>query len=272
VARGLHHTTAFLLAIATLPACVEIDPAYGESFTTTTAAGSTTDPTTTDASSGDSTGTLVCDCTAHELCEADTCTPPAKILFVNLDGVTASFGAPDASQDSHNLYPELAGTWEAYGADQATRQTLLTTIEEQWAAYRVVVTDTRPTAGSAPYLMAIVTASPPPEGFASGGAVAFPDCGETIQQDVSFVFVAPGDAFGLQVHADLVSSAFGRGLGLQFTNSNEDIMGYGDQFQETCYARAEMPACTAHHPEFCGGDVNQQSSHLELEALLGAHG
>jgi hypothetical protein len=270
VARGFHRTAA-LLALATVPACVEIDPAYGESFTTTTTGLATA--TTTDASSGDaSSGLAVCDCSPHELCEAQTCTPPAKILFVNLDGVTATFGAADASQDSHNLYPELAGTWSAYGADDATRQTLLTTIEQHWAAYRVVVTDTRPPAGSAPYLMAIVTASPPPAPFVVGDPIAYPDCGETIPQDVSFVFAAPGDGLGVPVHAALVSHVFGRGLGLQFNDSSDDIMGFGDRFQETCYPRIEMPPCAAHHPEFCDGDANLQSSHLELESLLGARG
>lgn len=272
MARGLHRTAA-LLALAALPACVEIDPAYGESFTTTTAAGPTTDPTTADLSSSDgSTATPACDCTPHELCEADLCTPPARILFVNLDGVTAIFGIPDAPQDSHNLYPELAGTWSAYGADEATRQTLLTAVEQQWAPYRVVVTDTRPAAGSAPYVMVVVTADPPPDVVSGSIFVAYPDCGDTILQDMAFVFARPGDGFGVAEHAKWVGTVFGRTFGLQYNDSPEDIMGYGDRFQETCYPRVEMPACSAHHPEFCGGDANQQSSHLELESLLGARG
>jgi hypothetical protein len=270
VARGLHHPAALLLALAILPACVEIDPAYAESFSTTTAAGTTTDTSTT--SSGDSTGTPACDCTAYELCEADTCTPPAKILFVNLDGVATTFGAPDASQDSQGLYEELAGTWSAYGADEATRQTLLGAIEQQWAAYRVIVTDVRPDPGSAPYMMAVVTATPPPAGFEGVAYIAFPDCGETIAQDVSFVFAAPSDGFGVPAHANWVSGAFGRGLGLHYNDATDDIMGTGDRFVETCYPIAEMPPCTAHHPELCSDDPMQQSSHLELEALLGARG
>jgi hypothetical protein len=272
VARGLPRT-AVLLTLATLAACVEIDPSYAESFTTTVA--STTDepgPTSSDSSSSSdaSTTPAACDCPPEQLCETDVCTPPAKLLFVNLDGVTTTLGNADASQDVQGLYPELAGTWAGYGADEATRQALLAAIAEQWAAYRVIVTDTRPPAGSAPYLMAVVTTDATPEPVSGAAWVAFPDCGDTIPQDVTFVFASPSDGFGVPTHAIWVTSSFARALGLQFTDANDDITGFGDRFVETCYPRAEMPACTAHHPEFCGGDANQQSSHLELEALLGA--
>ncbi|MCX4247320.1 hypothetical protein [Paraliomyxa miuraensis] len=264
------------LLLATLPACVEIDPSYADSYTTTISA--TTDPSTTDPTASsttapdDSSGTPACDCEPFQLCEAGTCTAPSRILFVNLDGVTATFGAANASQDSHNLYPELAGTWDGYGADDATRQTLLSTITTQWEPFRVVVTDQRPPAGSAPYLQAVVTATPPPAGFEGVASIAFPDCGDAIPQDMSFVFAQPGDAFGVSTHANWVSLAFARGLGLQYTNAADDLSGFGDRFVETCYPIAEATPCAAHHPEYCNDDPMQQSSLLELQAILGARG
>lgn len=271
-----------VLLLATLPACVEIDPSYADSYTSTSVA-TTTDATATASSTDDSTatsdtdpsdssGVTACDCDPFELCESGTCTTPSRILFVNLDGVTATFGAADASQDSQNLYPELEGTWSAYGADEATRETLMSTITTQWEPFRVVVTDERPPAGSVPYLQAVVTATPQPAGFEGVSIVAFPDCGDTIPQDMSFVFAQPGDAFGVAAHANWVSLAFGRGLGLQYTNAADDITGSGDRFVETCYPIAEPTPCAAHHPEYCSDDPMQQSSLLELQALLGAHG
>lgn len=274
MARG---PTLALALLAGLPptACVEIDPSYGESHTSTTAP--TTDPGSTDPSAtstpstddGSTTAPPACDCQPHEVCQAGTCAAPSKILFVNLDGVTATFGAADASQDSHNLYEELAGTWSGYGADEPTRQALLSTLAAQWAPFAVFVTAERPPAGSPPYLQAVVTADPPPAGFEGVAWIAFPDCGDAIPRDMVFVFASSsgGDTALL---ADYVSGALARALGLQFTDAPDDITGFGSQFVETCYPRAESPACAAHHPEFCGGDANQQSSRLELEALLGA--
>lgn len=271
VARG-PFACAWLLPCLT--ACIEIDPSYADSFTS--GASTTASPTTSDASSSSgepssdaSTATPACDCAPLELCEAGACTQPARVLFVNLDGATTTFGNADASQDVQGLYPELAGTWDAYGADAPTREQLLATITEQWAAYRVVVTDTRPPAP--PYLMAVVTATLPPAGFEGVAYIAFPDCGELIAEDVAFVFATPNDGFGPPTHANWVSGAFGRGLGLRYNDAPDDLMGFGDRFVATCYTSADPP-CTAHHPELCGSDPMQQSSHGELVELLGARG
>lgn len=275
--RGLLRI-AVSFALCTLAACVEIDPAYADSFTSTssipTTSGSSTDASSTsDASaSGSTTTPAACDCGPFELCEDSVCTQPAKILFVNLDGATTTFGNANAAQDVQGLYAELAGSWASYDADAATRETLLSTLEAQWAAYRVLVTDTRPGAGAAPYMMAVVTATPPPAGFEGIASVAYPDCGEAISQDVSFAFASAADGFGVLAHANWVSLGFARGMGLHYNDASDDLMGFGDRFVETCYAIADPPLCPTHHPEYCGGDTNQQSSHLELEAILGAHG
>lgn len=271
-----------VLLLATLTACVEIDPSYADSYTSTSVA-TTTDPTATGSSTddptatsstdpSDSSGSVACDCDPFELCEAGTCTEPARILFVNLDGVTAIFGAADASQDSHNLYPELAGTWDPYGADEATRETLMSTLSTQWEPFRVVVTDERPPAGSAPYVQVVVTASPLPPRFMGSPLIVFPDCGDTILRDMSFVFAQPGDGAGPLLHANWISLVLGRGFGLQSVDAPDDLMGFGDRFVETCHPRVETPPCAAHHPEYCGDDPMQQSSLLELQAILGARG
>lgn len=271
--RGLPHRAAWPLLGLGLASCVEIDPSYADAFTTTATSGASSsatatadDPSTTD----DPTSPPgECDCAPLELCEAGACTQPARVLYVSLDGATTTFGNADASQDVQGLYEELAGTWDPYGGDAAARELLLATIAEQWAAYRVVVTDERPPAG--PYLMAVVTATPPPAIFDPSVAyVAYPDCGEVIAQDVSFVFATPGDGSDA-AHASWVSAAFGRGLGLRYNDASDDIMGFGNRFVDTCYPSPE-PACAAHHPELCSDDPMQQSSHGELLALLGARG
>ena len=262
------------LLLPCLAACVEIDPSYADSFTTTTStAGSSTgaDPSSSSDSSAsdDATSTLTCNCGPLELCEAEMCTQPARVLFVNLDGATTTFGNADASQDIQGLYPELEGTWDPYGADEPTRQMLLATIAEQWAAFRVVITDTRPPAG--PYLMAVVTATPAPDTLGAPPHIAYPDCEEYIPQDVSFVFAAPDDGFGVAAHASYVSSAFGRGLGLRYSDDPSDIMSYGPSFVDACLPASDA-SCMVQHPELCGDDPMQQNSYRELEALLGARG
>lgn len=266
--RGLRRALARGLLVLPWPsACVEIDPAYGESYATTGSPGgssSSSDASSSDASTSPPPPT--CDCGPLELCEGGMCTPPARVLYVNLDGVTTTLGNADASQNVQGLYEELAGTWDPYGADEATRQLLMSIVAEQWAPFRVVVTDTRPPA--APYLMAVVTSSPLPATLPQSPAFAFPDCGELIAQDISFVFAAPDDGFGVAVHANYVSSTFGRALGLRFNDSSDDLMGFGDRFQETCYVSSDAQ-CAAHHPELCNDDPMQQSSFGELAALLG---
>lgn len=262
------------LALAAGPGCVEIDPSYGESYSSTTigpGSGSGSSGGSSDAE-GSTTESVACECSAFELCEAEVCTQPARILFVNLDGVTASFGVADASQDSHNLYEELAGTWAGYGADAATRETLLETVAAQWEPYRVVVTDQRPAPGSAPYVQAVVTADPPPAGFEGVASIAFPDCGDAIVQDMLFVFAAPGDGFGVHEHAKWTGRSFGRTFGLLFNEAADDLMGFGDRFTEACHPNSGGATCAAHHHELCGGDMMMQSSQLELEAILGGRG
>lgn len=257
------HRGALALLLAGLTACVEIDPSYANGLTTTDA--STSSAMATDAASGDATGTPTCDCAPLELCEAGTCTQPARVLFVSLDGVTTTFGNPDASQNVEGLYEELAGTWDPYGADEPTRQLLLSSLAEQWAPFRVVVTDTRPAAG--PYLMAVVTATPPPDVLAGVAYVAYPDCGDVIPQDVTFVFASPSDGFGVPAHASFVSGSFGRALGLRYNDATDDIMGTGDRFVDACSPTTDASCLTA-HPELCS-DAMQQNSYGELAALLG---
>jgi hypothetical protein len=257
-----------------LAACVEIDPSYADSSLTSTTAsssGTTASSSGTTASSDDasSSGTPACDCTPLELCEAGACTQPARVLYVSLDGVITTFGNPDATQDVQGLYMELAGTWDPYGADAATRALLLDTVEEQWAPLRVVVTDTRPPAG--PYLMAVVTATPPPATLAGVAYVAYPDCGDAIPADVTFVFASPSDGVGAAQHASWVSGSFGRALGLRYNDSADDIMGFGNRFVDACQPTSDGSCATA-HPELCGNDPMQQSSLGELAALVGLRG
>lgn len=264
------HRGALALLLAGLAACVEIDPSYADGFTTTTTTdASTSSAATTNASSDGSTGTPTCDCAPLELCEAGTCTQPARVLFVSLDGVTTTFGNPDASQNVEGLYEELAGTWDPYGADEPTRQLLLASLAEQWAPFRVVVTDTRPPAG--PYLMAVVTATPPPDTLAGVAYVAYPDCGDAIPQDVTFVFASPSDGIGAPAHASYVSGSFGRALGLRYNDADDDIMGFGNRFVDTCYPSTDG-SCPTAHPGLCGDDPMQQNSYGELAELLGTRG
>ncbi|MEX1362720.1 MAG: hypothetical protein AB1Z98_06310 [Nannocystaceae bacterium] len=259
--------------------CVEIDPSYGESFSagagSSTSSGSGSNPATGSSSGSDDqssgSGVLTCDCGPWELCEAGVCTMPARILFVNLEGVTTTFGGADASMDRQNLSELLEGSWAGYSDDATERQALLDIIAAQWEPFRVVVTDQRPDAAAAPYLMAVVTADPPPPEFGGTPWFAFPDCNDLIERDVAFVFMAPGNGLGTQTHADYTSQAITRTFGLLLTSSGDDITGFGSQFVDACVPLDE-PACAEHVQAFCDGDPDQQNSFRELEALLGLRG
>lgn len=261
---------ASLLLALPLGGCVEIDPSYGESYVASTSGPATaTGASGTDPGDGSSTsGNPACDCGPWQLCEAGSCTEPARILYINLEGATTTFGVADASMDSHNLAEPLAGTWSGYSDDQTERQALLDLVIAQWAPFRVLVTDQRPDATAAPYLMAIVTADPPPPEFMGTPWFAFPDCNDSILRDVAFVFMAPGNGLDTQGHANYTSQAITRTFGLLRTTSADDLTGFGSQLIDQCYALDE-PACPEHVQAFCDGDPTRQNSYRELEALLG---
>lgn len=263
--------------------CVEIDPSYGESYSTSsepTSATSIASATSIDASTGpdddDSSsvsGDPGCACGPWELCEGGACTPPTRILYINLDGATTTFGPADASMNSQNLYEEFEASFAGYSPDAGPREALMDAITAQWAPFGVLVTGQRPDPSvTTPYMMAVVTADPPPAGFEGVAWVAFPDCGDGITRDVAFVFNAPGDGFSAQEHANAVSGAIAQTFGLQRTGSSDDITGFGGQFVDACIPRSQDPPCAAHDPQLCGGDATQQNSYRELAALLGLRG
>lgn len=261
------------LLLAAPLGCVEIDPIYGESYQPSSGASTSTGASDTGASTNDgndgssSSGEPTCDCGPWQLCEAGACTEPARILFVNLDDVTTTNGPPDASMNVQALALELSGTWSGYSDDPAERQALMDIITAQWAPFRVIVTDQRPDPSAAPYMMAIVTSDPPPPEIGDTIWFAFPDCGDLDQRDIAFVFMAPGNGFDTQTHANFTSGAIARTFGLLRTNSPEDITGIGSQFVDACFPLDGDPPCAA-HINACG-DANQQNAFRELEALFG---
>lgn len=258
---------ASLLLILPL-GCVEIDPSYGESYSTS-ASSSATGTSSTDPLESSSSGDPTCDCGPWQLCEAGACTEPARILFVNLDEVTTTNGPPDASMNVQALAGELSGTWSGYSDDEAERQALMDIITAQWAPFRVLVTDQRPDASAAPYMMAIVTSDPPPPEIGPTVWFAYPDCGDLDLRDIAFVFMAPGNGYDTQAHANFTSGAIARTFGILRTSSTQDIAGGGSQFVDACSPLSGDPPCPMHPQMFCDGDIMQQNSFRELETLFG---
>ncbi len=197
----------------------------------------------------------------------ETCVEPTRVLFINLDDVETEFGfPPDATNNIHNLFVELVGSWIGYSQVPAEREALIEAIAEQWAPYRVVVTDVRPEAVGPPYMMVVVTSSPGPVVLMGSPWVAFPDCDDMLVRDVAMAFLRPDDLFSVQQRASLISGAIARTLGLVFTDS-ADITGFGDEFLDKCVAVEPADGSCVPRPGLC--PVGMQNSHLELEARLG---
>ena len=100
-----------LLPSLPLAGCVEIDPSYADSYTTSGSESTTTSPDTDASTAGDSgsSGDPACDCGPWELCEAGVCTAPARILYVNLEGATTVFGVAGRLDGQPQPVPRIRG-------------------------------------------------------------------------------------------------------------------------------------------------------------------
>jgi MYXO-CTERM domain-containing protein len=188
------------------------------------------------------------------------------VVFVNFDGAELLFGNDDARDDT-TVLSELAGPFPAYGGT-SQRDATLQAVRSDFAAYDVLVVDTRPSSGN--YTMAMV--GPYDAGTTLG--IAPLDCRDSFPNNIVFAFHGDGDGYTSTAQANTISQEVAHSFGLEHVADQRDIMypvstGGDPGFLDECVKIVPSPdiVCGSQHEEHCPS--GEQSSHRELLARFG---
>ena len=198
---------------------------------------------------------------------------PAKsnVFFLNYDGVTIKYtGSLDDSSQNVSMFQEFAMTYSPYG-EGAKRAASLQSVKTDWAKYNVVITDTRPGAGS--YTMGVYTPTNPFGGGVLG--IAPLDCNDELARNIVFAYHSVNDQFTASTQATTMSQEIAHAYGLEHVMEPNDVMnpynaGGDPSFINQCLTLDGGGGgilCGQQHSEFCGG--SGQNSDAELSALFG---
>lgn len=189
-------------------------------------------------------------------------------IFVNFDGAQLSSGWDDSLNDVTQI-SECAGSFAAYG-EGAKRDAVMQAVRDDWAAYNVIITDTRP--GSGDYTMNMTGPSNPFGGGVLG--IAPLDCDDSqTHNNITFAFHSINDQFDASTTATTIGQEVAHSYGLEHVDEPGDIMnpynaGGDPSFTDQCIAITGGSACTSQHAAECGSG-SQQNSHQELLTLFG---
>ena len=197
---------------------------------------------------------------------------PAKqgVVFVNFDGATLNSGWDDSRTNTTQI-SQLAGPFAAYGSGPK-RDAVMQAVREDWAAYNVIITDSRPAQGD--YTMNMTGPTNPFGGGVLG--IAPLDCEDAqTHNNITFAFHSASDQFSATVQATTISQEVAHSYGLEHVNEPGDIMnpynaGGDASFIDACIQIVSNQGvlCQAQHAAQCGTGF-AQNAHLELLALFG---
>jgi MYXO-CTERM domain-containing protein len=193
------------------------------------------------------------------------------VVFVNFDGAQLTAG-PDNSKTNTTQISQMAGTFAAYGQG-AKREAVMQATRENFAAYNIIVTDTRPASGD--YVMNMTGPTNPFGGGVLG--IAPLDCNDAqTHNNITYAFHSVNDSFSAAVTATTIGQEVAHSFGLEHVNEPGDIMnpynaGGNASFIDQCITIAPSQngiVCGAQHAAQCG-QTTLQNSHRELLALFG---
>jgi hypothetical protein len=193
------------------------------------------------------------------------------VVFVNFDGAQLTAG-PDNSKTNTTQISQLAGTFAAYGQG-AKREAVMQATRENFAAYNIIVTETRPATGD--YVMNMTGPTNPFGGGVLG--IAPLDCNDAqTHNNITYAFHSVNDNFSAAVTATTIGQEVAHSFGLEHVNEPGDIMnpynaGGNASFIDQCITIAPGQngiVCGAQHAAQCG-QTTLQNSHRELLALFG---
>jgi MYXO-CTERM domain-containing protein len=193
------------------------------------------------------------------------------VIFVNFDGAQLTAGS-DNSKTNTTQISQLAGSFAAYG-NGAKREAVMQATRENFAAYNIVITETRPASGD--YVMNMTGPTNPFGGGVLG--IAPLDCNDSqTHNNITYAFHSINDNFSAAVTATTIGQEVAHSFGLEHVNEPGDIMnpynaGGNASFLDQCIAVEAGQngiVCGAQHAAQCG-QSNVQNSHRELLELFG---
>ena len=190
-------------------------------------------------------------------------------IFVNFGGAQLSSGWDDAQNDVTQIN-ELAGNFAAYG-EGAKRDAVMQAVRDDWAAYDVIITDSRPASGN--YTMCMTGPTNPYGGGVLG--IAPLDCDDSqTPNNIVYAFHSVNDSFDASTTATTIGQEAAHSFGLEHVDEPGDIMnpynsGGDPSFTDQCIGIVGGVVCGSQHAAECGSQ-NQQNSHQELLTLFGA--
>jgi hypothetical protein len=197
-----------------------------------------------------------------------------EVLYLNFSDGTENVIQADTDDAGRNRtimgtatpYPTF--TWPGV-TDDASRRALIEEmthrIEDAFAAYDIVVTTTRPSAG--PYNMVMIGGDPSVFKMdARVAGVAYMDCENRQLSNLVFAFPYPlgGSLHGL---FSTIAQEAGHALGLQHSSDPTDLMYPRVDVSQRSFQDRETPVAS---PRYCDGQT--QNSHKRLLQLVGARG
>lgn len=191
-------------------------------------------------------------------------------IFVNFDGANLSSGWDDSTANVTQI-DECAGNFAAYG-DGAKRDAVMQAVRDDWAAYDVVIVDTRPASGD--YTMNMTGPSNPFGGGVLG--IAPLDCDDSqTHNNITYAFHSINDGFDASTTATTIGQEVAHSYGLEHVDEAGDIMnpfnaGGDPSFNDACLNIVANGGivCGTQHAAECGSS-SLQNSHLELLTLFG---
>jgi MYXO-CTERM domain-containing protein len=189
------------------------------------------------------------------------------VIFVETAAITTEMGGEDSHTNQSSIFGQ---DFEAFGGGEAEHAALMEAVRIDWAAYNVLVVDSRPASGD--YTMNITSPTNPLGGGVLG--IAPLDCNDMMtHNNVTFAFHGANDGFGPSTWATTVGQEVAHSFGLEHVDEPADIMnpvnsGGDPSFMNECLPVVAGGTCPMQHEVQCG-DGEHQNSHKELLALFG---
>ncbi len=189
------------------------------------------------------------------------------VIFVNFAGVNLSQGNDSSHNDVSQIF---GGDFAPYGGNGTEQAATMEAVRNDWAAYNVLVVDSRPAGGD--YTMNVTSPTNPLGGGVLG--IAPLDCyDQQTHNNITFAFHGAGDGFPASVQATTIGQEVAHSYGLEHVDNPNDIMnpynaGGDPSFTDNCLPIVQGGQCGQQHAAHCGSGTSQ-NSHQELLELFG---
>ncbi len=206
--------------------------------------------------------------------------PRKHTLFLNFNGGMLFSGADNSAENRSTLARQ--GVYPTYQGGEQTALSIIQAVQEDVAAYGILVTYAERPNPTVPYTMQMMGGSWTDTNIDSpaGGVAPGADCGALGQRHVVYTF-ASGGTSATQA-ANTASQEAGHAWGLDHSLNCGSVMSYcgsgngvfSTECDSLCEVQCQGPnstGCRLTHEEFCGVDSERQNEAAELSWIFGGN-